>query len=290
MGGLAPGTALGGIPIQLGDLTFNQVDQAGVYWYCGSVQGWDSPDVRADMTVRSQDHGAWPVEVFYGARAVTLTGTLMAPSVSLADTAIEQLFAAAALTDTVLTVGETIPKRAVVRRSAPVVAQRSTDTAVTWSVVMSAADPRRYGVDLQSGSTGLPMTSGGLAPPLTPPLTIDASTVSGQVAAANSGTFETRPVLTVTGPASRPQIVAEYPDGSVCFLSYSQDLNAGDQLVIDTDAHTVILNGSVSRRRFLTVPNGWPTIPAADTVIYQFTAAAYQATAKLTVQWRSAWA
>jgi Phage tail protein len=289
VGGLAPGASLGGITVQLGDITFNQVDQAGVYWYCASYQGWDSPDVRADMTVRAQDHGAWPVEVFYGARAITLAGKIMAPSMPLADVALEQLFAAASLTDTVLTIGESIPKRAVVRRSGAVMAQRVNESVVDWSVIVSAADPRRYGTDLQSGATGLPITSGGLAPPLTPPLMVDASTVSGQVAAANAGTFETRPVLVLDGPASQPQIVAEYPDGTR-FLSYSQDLDAGDQLVIDTDAHTATLNGAVSRRRFLTVPNGWPTIPAAGTVLYQFTAAAFQPAARLTVQWRSAWA
>ena len=33
----------------------------------------------------------------------------------------------------------------------------------------------------------------------------------------------------------------------------------------------------------------WPTIPAGQTVVYTLQAAAYNATARLSVAWRSAW-
>jgi hypothetical protein len=45
----------------------------------------------------------------------------------------------------------------------------------------------------------------------------------------------------------------------------------------------------VSRRRFLTVSSGWPTIGPGQSVTYQFQSTAYNASASLTVQWRSAW-
>jgi hypothetical protein len=70
--------------------------------------------------------------------------------------------------------------------------------------------------------------------------------VSGQINAVNSGTLDTRPVLTITGPVVAPTVSALYPDGSVRQLIYSQDLATGDVLVIDTDAHTVVLNGVTS--------------------------------------------
>ena len=72
-------------------------------------------------------------------------------------------------------------------------------------------------------------------------------------------------------------------------LIYSLDLASGDVLTIDTDARTVLLNGSVSRRRFLTVPAGWPTIPGNSAVTYQFQSSTYNASATLTATWRSAW-
>jgi hypothetical protein len=45
----------------------------------------------------------------------------------------------------------------------------------------------------------------------------------------------------------------------------------------------------VSRRRFLTVSAGWPTIPAGSSVNYQFQSSTYNASAMLTATWRSAW-
>jgi hypothetical protein len=113
--------------------------------------------------------------------------------------------------------------------------------------------------------------------------------VSGQINAVNSGSIDTRPVLTITGPVVAPTVSALYPDGTLRQLIYSQDLVSGDVLVIDTDAHTVLLNGSVSRRRFMTVSAGWPTIPAGSSVNFQFQSSTYNATAMLAATWRSAW-
>jgi hypothetical protein len=96
-------------------------------------------------------------------------------------------------------------------------------------------------------------------------------------------------VLTISGPVTAPTIAGLYPDGTVKQLVYSQDLATGDTLAIDTDAHTVVINGNVSRRRFLTVSAGWPTIPAGGSVAYQFKSSATNATATLTATWRSAW-
>jgi hypothetical protein len=121
------------------------------------------------------------------------------------------------------------------------------------------------------------------------PITFSATTVSGQINAVNAGSVDTRPVLTIAGPVVAPTVSALYPDGTVRQLIYSIDLVSGDVLTIDTDAHTVILNGGVSRRRFMSVPSGWPTIPAGSSVNYQFQSGTYNASAMLTATWRSAW-
>ncbi|MFF4536537.1 phage distal tail protein [Streptomyces aureus] len=284
-----PGTDIDGRQATLGTLRLGAVDSAGVAWFLQSLEGWDSSEVRSEFQDREADHGAWASPVYLGSRPVSLGGTVEAPDRASLDTALDTLYAAAALTDTTLTVWETTPKQATVRRSGKVLAQPVTDRTATWSVLMTAADPRRYGTTLQSGTTGLPATTGGLTWPITFPVTFSATTVSGQINAVNSGTLDTRPVLTITGPVVAPTVSALYPDGSVRQLVYSQDLVSGDVLVIDTDAHTVVLNGSTSRRRFMTVSGGWPTIPAGSSVNYQFQSGTYNATATLTAAWRSAW-
>lgn len=284
-----PGTNLDGLQATLGDVALGTVDAQGVAWTLQTLEGWDSPDVRTEFTEREGDHGAWASPVYLGARPITLGGTIIAPSRTLLEQAMDQLRTAAGLGDTTLTVWETVPKQATVRRSGKPLMQYLTDTVATYSVLVTAADPRRYDTTLQSGFTGLPVTTGGLTLPAGLPWTLGATTVAGQIAAFNSGTFETRPVLVLDGPVTAPRILAQLPDGTVQFLTYSQDLASGEQLVIDTDAHTVIVNGQASRRRFLTIPNGWPAIPAQSTVTFQFSASTYNSSALLTARWRSAW-
>jgi hypothetical protein len=284
-----PGTNLDGLRATLGSVALGTVDAQGIAWTLQTLEGWDSPDVRAEFTDREGDNGSWASPVYLGSRPITLGGTIIAPSQSLLEQAMDQLRAAAGLDDTTLTVWEGVPKQATVRRSGKALMQYVTDAVATYSVMVTAADPRRYDTNLQTGSTGLPLTSGGLTLPATMPWTLSATTVAGQITAFNAGTFETRPVLILNGPVTGPKILAQLPDGTVQFLTYSQDLASGEQLVIDTDAHTVIVNGQASRRRFLTIPNGWPAIPAQSTVIFQFSASTYNASALLTARWRSAW-
>lgn len=284
------GTDLGGLRVDLGAIPLGGVDSNGVNWALTTFEGWDSPDVRSEYTEREADHGAWASPVYLGARPLTLTGTVTAPDRMTLEDAMERIRSAASLTDTTLVVYELAgSKQAVVRRSGKLLLTYVTDRIATYSVMVTAGDPRRYSTTLQSVSTGLPVTSGGLVLSATLPWTISATTVAGQFDAVNGGTFETRPVLVVDGPIVAPQVIAQMPDGTVRFLNYSQDLASGDELIIDTDAHTVTLNGTASRRRFLALPNGWPTIPAGSTVTFQFRSSTYNASALLTARWRSAW-
>ncbi|MFJ8154805.1 phage distal tail protein [Streptomyces sp. NPDC094468] len=284
-----PGATLDGLQATLGSLALGTVDADGVAWYLQTLEGWDAPESRSEWTDREADHGSWASPVYLSSRPITLGGTIVAPSRDLLEDAMEQVRVAAGLTDTVLTVAEVVPKQATVRRSGKPLMQYITDTKATYSVMVTAADPRRYSTTLSTGTTALPSTTGGLTFPATFPVTFSATVVAGSFAAVNVGSFETRPVLTVTGPVVAPAIAALYPDGTVRQLIYSLDLAAGDVLTIDTDARTVLLNGVTSRRRFLTVSGGWPTIDAGQSVTYQFTSSTYNATATLTASWRSAW-
>jgi len=284
--GLQPGYQFTDLLIQLGDLTFGQVDDEGVHWHCATLEGWDSPDVRTQTTQRESDHGAWAGPVWLNERVITLAGKVVAPSRAALDGAIERLLAATSLTDTLLTVGESIPKQAVVRRSGKVLATRLTGTVLDWSVMVTAADPRRYGTDLRQESTALPSIAGGLVLPATLPWTLSAVQVTGSITALNEGSIAVRPLLTVTGPVSQPQVATLYEDGTVQTLTYALDLVDGEVLTLDTDAHTAMVGGA-TRRRWIS--GQWPQIPAQQQARLQFRAAAYDPAARLTVSWRPAW-
>ena len=283
-----PGAALGGRRVDLGSAAFGAVDGAGVAWHILGMDGWDGPDQQAEYTAREADHGAWASPVYLRQRPITLTGKLEAPSLALLDTAIEQLIEASSLEDTILTVYESTPKQATVRRSGPTLVRPITDRIAEYSVLVTAADPRRYSTILQSQSAALPSATGGLTLPLTLPLTITAATASGTITLVNEGSFATRPILSVTGPCTGGfTIGATRPDGTSTLQTYSDDLGADDVLVLDSDARTATLNDQVSRRRYLS--GTWPEIPARSSITFNWTCPNYSADALLSGTCRSAW-
>jgi hypothetical protein len=282
-----PGSTLGGLRVDLGAIPLGGVDSAGIAWGLSKLEGWDSPDIWITHSRRQADHGAWASPAYMQPRVLAPQGTIVAPTRAALDAALDQLQAAVSLGDTLVVVYETTPKQCVVRRSGKLLIERQTDRVATYSALLTAADPRRYSTTLQSQSTGLPQVTGGTALPWTLPLTITSGSSSGTLTLTNAGTITAKPVLTLTGPATPPiQIVAQYPDGSTRQLTYSSALLAGDQLVIDCSAHTVTLNGTTSRRRYLS--GQWPEIPPGSVTV-QWNATPYNSSAVLTGACRSAW-
>ncbi|MFB7671684.1 hypothetical protein ACFC26_09725 [Kitasatospora purpeofusca] len=288
MAGYTPGQVLGRT-VGLGTLQLGRVDTAGVAWTVASdgLRGWSGPAIRTAYTDREADHGAWAGPTYLGARVITVAGTITAPGLAALDAAVEQLLAAASITDTTLVVGETIPKQCTVRRSGEVLVDYVTGQVARYSVLLTAADPRRYATALQSQSAALPSVTGGLTLPITMPVTITATTVSGSITLTNSGSAPTRPTLTIAGPVVTPTIVAALPGGATTQIVYGDTLLTGDVLVIDSTARTVVLNGTASRRLYFS--GTWPEIPAGSSVTYSWSSPVYNSSALLTGTCRSAW-
>lgn len=285
-----PGTSLGGRRVDLGTIQFGLVDASGVAWRIGAdgLQGWDSAEVRSTITQRQAAHGAWMGPVYLGERIITLAGTIVAPTSVLLDQAVEQLLAAAPLETgtTTLTVWEATPKQATVRQSGKPLVKYETDTIASWSLLLTAPDPRRYGTTLRTAATNLPSTTGGLSLPAAMPWTMSAVTATGFLSLLNEGSITSLPTLAIAGPVHAPTVSVRYPDGTVQTLAYSQDLLSGEVLTLDCAAHTAAIGGA-SRRRYLSGP--WPQIPASSTVQMLFASTTYNASATLTATWRPAW-
>lgn len=282
-----PGTVLGPVQASIGAVTLGVVDAAGVAWTLGRLDGWDSADVRTQYSDRQADHGSWPGQAYLQARVLTLGGTVTADDQTQLEACLETLREAISLDDTLLTVYESVPKQCTARASGRLLIDRPSDRTAAFSALLTAADPRRYSTVLQTATTGLPDISGGFTLPITLPLTLTAAAASGQITLTNDGTIATRPTFTILGPVTTPSILVQYPDSTVRQLSYSDSLGAGDTLVIDTDAHSAVLNGTVSRRRYLS--GDWPEIPPRATVTVQWSAPSYDPAATLTGSCRSAW-
>ena len=97
-------------------------------------------------------------------------------------------------------------------------------------------------------------TTGGLTFDLTFDLTFSASSGGDTVTVTNDGNVPTPAVFTIDGPVSNPTIENTTLGKE---LSFDIVLGASDQLVVDTAARTVVLNGTASRYNTLTPDSEW---------------------------------
>jgi hypothetical protein len=226
-----------GVTIPLG-----AVDGDGIVWALLKVEGWDSPDTSGKVVQRGSDHGGWPSPQYYAPRAITLTVQATANTQALRDLARTKLQQAVPVNDLVPFVyNEPIPKQALVRRQGRIVEKYPTLMDVAFTIVLVAPNPRKYAVTVQTASATTPAPGTGLAPPWTPPITLPPQAPPGRLVVVNGGNFETRPVLTITGPIAAPAIY-DATDGQT--VSWSGiTLMASDSLVVDLDSRTGTLDG-----------------------------------------------
>jgi hypothetical protein len=221
-------------------------------------------------------------------RVLELSGVVTAPSLGDLDDAFDRLHEAVSLDDTDLIVSEVGRSRhCSVRRSGEVIQEYRSDRVATYSVLVTAKDPRKYG-DLVSASTGLPSVTGGLTYPITYPKTYSGVTNSGVVTVTNNGN-ESAPVwFRVDGPipAGGWSITHLGKNRTLTFAT-SLALASGEFVTIDMDAREVLAQGQSARSGWVT-SRGWFDLDPGDNPI-AFSSAVYSASALLTVLTMPAW-
>lgn len=146
-----------------------------------------------------------------------------------------------------------------------------------------AVDPRVYSDAETTLTTAAATSGGGRTYARVYPLTYAAGGTGGTLVATNAGNFPTRPTLVVTGPCDTPKI-ENVTAGR--HLQVAVVLASGDFLEIDTDARTVLLNGTASRYSSLSQDSSWWELaPGASSL--KFTSASNVGT--LEIHFRSAW-
>jgi hypothetical protein len=275
-------------------ITFNtaHADPQGVEWWIGDLDGWEFPDVDVSPLARMGRHGVWVPPSWFRARMVTMRGTFVAPDLATAHIAGEQLAALAALTTTpgVLSVYEHNPLRLEVRLAGRVRFDRSRAEGrhVNFEIPLIAADPRRYALAEQSVTFGVnvaPATGHGFTFPLVFDFDFGSEgEITGGTPVQVAGTVETPPTFTFRGPCTGPSIT-NVTTGKT--WRYTGSLLAGETLVVDIDAATVLLGGT-GNRYYLVDPasDWWMLIPGQNVLTY---AAAGAGTGDVTVKWRPAW-
>lgn len=265
------------------DLEFGVTDANGTWWLITGWTGLDGAPTAGTVVQRGGDHGAYAPPQWYGPRTITLTVQATARTQALRDVARAYLQQAIPVSDlATLRWDEPVPVQLGVRRSGPIAETYTTLVDCVFSVPLIAPDPRKYSTVLHQLTATQASPAAGVAPPLTPPITLPAGAPPMSVACANAGSFETRPVVTVRGPTTNPAVVNQTTGQTVSFTGMS--LMAGDVLVVDLSARQAFLNGAY--RTADTVSSWWVLPPGTTTVQVTGTGGTGST---MTVAWRDAW-
>lgn len=257
-----------------------------------SITGFGAPIGRTADAVRPRWHGETPGSDYLEGRTITIDMTIRGSS--SAD-AVANLDALLAVWQPITTPATTVP----LSYKFPGQAERefhgrprridaATDRIITNSIPVvleyRATDPLQYATTITSNSVGLITASTGRTYPRTYNLSYGGGTTAS-LTMTNSGTFATRPTFRITGPALNP-VIENVTTGES--LSFSIDIAASDYLDIDTDARTVLLNGTASRYSTLSTGSTFFDLNPGATQL-RFRADTYNATATLTCTFQSAW-
>lgn len=278
----------------------------GVEWVIEEITGWGGPGVRTSRTARPLgQHGSFRA---HQDRTERIIGMKFAVSVPYGDVELGPMVqrqVSALCTDPdrlyVLTVDDPWlgPLSADVELDDEILSEWVSPFTNRYSAQFAAPDPRLHGAWVVR-ETPLPTYVEGGADATTglnataPGLSAGGIANPGLVRVPNDGTADTSPVLEIVGPATTPQVVVQETGQT---LDVSLNLTAGQNLWINADtfpalgipARGVLLDGTSTRRRHLTIPGGWPVIRKGQSVTFAFRAASYAAGTLLRVHARDAW-
>jgi len=254
----------------------------------------DLPDIQTSDRLRLRRHGLYQGDDFTGRRVVVLTLEVDADGTAALNTELSTLLEITrpGLEESPLIlqipgVADGGKRRVNVRprrRNIPVNLDFYYGLPLV-TVEFVATDPRIYNHTESLSLTALPAGGGGLLFPAAAPLVFVESTTNGDVNAQNAGTFPVSPVLRIDGPITDPT-VENLEQGKT--LEFDITVADGDFLLIDTEARSIMLNGTASRySSLLPTSEWWDLEPGANTIRFRSDTNAEDAV--LSVSFRSAW-
>lgn len=249
----------------------------------------DLPPIRSSDAPRGQDIGSWRGLDFVDARTIHLEFEIIA-----ADN--PTLYSDIALLEAAFTPQQSGELPLLLFNSTRQINCRVRSRSVPYDtgqlpriggmiVELLASDPRIYDANLttlvlipSSGTVGASWNWAWN-------LSWGGASTSGTGTAVNAGNYGTRPVIAILGPCTNPYI-QNVTTGAL--LSFSISLGASDTLTIDTDAHSILLNGSASRYAALISGSQWFEL-APGTTGLKFGAGSFSGGSQATVTFRNAW-
>ncbi len=279
-------------------------DADGVEWVVEEITGWGGPGTRTAREARSSGrHGSYRGRP---ARTERVIGMRFAVSVPYGHPEMvpgvqRQVAAMCADPEALHTLTVNDPWQgalsADVELDDEVLSEWRSPWTNAYSVQFAAPDPRLHGPWVVY-ETPPPTYTGGLDAGLglDAGTGLSAGTVDrpGTVTVRNTGTAESSPVFELVGQATSPRVIAQETGqemGLALEIPTAQSLwiNTGEFPALGLPARSVLLDGNSSRRRYLSIPRGWPVIGAGEVATFALRADSWDANATLRVHTRTAW-
>jgi hypothetical protein len=261
-------------------------DDTGASWVVQDLEGWLNTTSTGTTTQRSSARGGWRNRAYLAAKGYTLVGSVYTDKGDVPDL-LDELLAAIPLDVpealTVYGVHANQDRLTYVRQEGEAATNIISPYEADFSIGLVAPDPLKYSSDEHVESTGLPVSTGGLAVPFSVPFSIDSLVISGVMSVGNVGNFPTAPRLIIYGPVEEPRVTHLESSKTI---QVNMDLGVGEWLDIDLDRHTAYLNGTASRRGYIS--GQWWTLAKGNNTI-AFNSPNYTADALAQVVWRDAW-
>lgn len=265
-------------------------DAAGNVWSIQDEKGlMHTPAFRTNVVDREQSDGVFDGPAWLPGRTIVLDGVIRSPdfpTLYAAMRTVRGLLAGLTRTAPLVAAYPDITIQTVVRKDGECLVDKiqSAHPIATFSMLLYAPDPTLYGATLQSASTGVFAASGGRAYAKAYPVAYGPGSSTGLIAVTNNGDTTTYPIITITagsGPLVNPTITEL--GGNALMFPFT--MNAGDVLVVDTGARTVLLNGGA--RAFPLANATLGCGPGATQLL--FSAVSSAVGASMSVAWRDAY-
>lgn len=251
---------------------------------------FSNAQVRSSDIARPLDHGMFAGDDFYGGRSLQLQVEIWGTDDTSYQVALSKALAAF-VTGTEMPIVTQLPGYGKVQSSVRVRKRTGPKLDIKYGlhvgvmmVELAATDPRIYSQALHSVTNNLQAPTGGITFNLTFPMVFGSST-SPITVINNAGTFETRPLIVVSGPITNPAL-ENVTTGLI--LNFVGSLATGESLYVDFLNRTVLLNNQASRYSWLQNPQNWWNLqPGNNSVRFSGTAGA--GTPTINIQWRDAY-
>lgn len=253
-----------GVTINGQEFNIDQVyDIDGVEWEITKVTGLGEPAPVYDSDQNVARDGKWAGKAVSGSRAIGLEGVLRAPSELMVEEAFDKVRALVPADEFPLTLHyESGDRTFWVRRDGELDPDsREIPTEISWSVVCVACDPSIYAGDAAGSghialATGLPVASGGVAFPLSFPMSFPGVSATGDVTTVLKRGGKV--FFKIVGPGLNPRIIVTNSLG-VFELAWDGMLAAGMWIDVDPQKPSAMVQGQASRVPWL---RNWPVLCA----------------------------